>query len=164
MSMIPVKTKLLCANGNPTPAMMDRAGKAGALAGLGIDCQWDEDTKQWVGDCYNYGFNPSDKSKGGSGAPSGWATLNDLLKMGLSIAGQAYLNNNQAKVAQYGPNGSVLYQTSSIPGAYFQPAAGGMVGGTPVGTGLGLALGTMPMLLIGGAVAVFVLILTRPRH
>jgi hypothetical protein len=96
---------------------------------------------------------------------SEWATINDLMKMGLSIAGQAYLNNNQAKVAQYGPNGTVLYQTSQIPDQYFnhppvdnRAGVGLNVGG--VGANMSVSSTTL-MLLIGGVVLVVALTANR---
>lgn len=165
MSMIPVKTKLLC-NGTSKPSdeMLARVAAAGGMAGLG----------------YAYGEDPGGESGytgsgggtyigtntgGGSSGGSSWAGIQDLLKMGLSIAGLAYLNNNQAKIATYGPNGTVLYQTSQIPSQYFNPAvvggAGGKIGVGGADANAGFQMSTTAVVMMGVAALAVVMMMSR---
>lgn len=169
MSMIDVRTKLLC-NGTSTPtdAMLAKVAAAGGMAGLGLDCQWDDNTNQYVGDCAAWGIDSSGNkinTKPPITSSPGWATLSDLMKLGLTVAGQAYLNNNQAKIAQYGPNGTVLYQTSAIPNQYINPAlSAGAYGGinkSGIGAGAGLAMDTSTLLVIGAGVLALVVVMGR---
>ena len=167
MSMIPVRTKLLCnSSSRPSTAMLDKVAAAGAMAGLGV-CSSGEEPE-----CYNssgayIGGNLTSSGGSSGGGTSAWAGINDLLKLGLTIAGQAYLNNNQARIATYGPNGTVLYQTSQIPSQYFQPAVVGGVGGridrTGVGTGGGFEMSTTAVVMIGVAALAVIMVMGR-RH
>lgn len=167
MSMIPVPSEVTCAGKIPTNQVLEKVEAASALAGLGWSCEYDKNTGELIG-C-NIDDNPNQTT----GSPTIPATqtdwgkfISDMGKMGLTIAGQAYLNDHQAKVAQYGPNGSVIYQASQIPASYFQngvnPMAMGQTGAAASG-GMMLGLSTTTMLLIGGGVLLVVMLAGQRR-
>lgn len=165
MSMINVKTRLLNCEGSTVAdsTVMENLKRNGALAGLG-ECEIDPMT----GECYT-GAGPvtggTTYRPANTGAGSGWASISDLLKLGLTIAGQAYLNNNQARIATYGPNGTVLYQTSQIPSQYINPAlvagGGGGIGRGGVGAGGGLEMSTTAVVMVGVAALAVVMMMSR---
>ena len=161
MSMIAVPAKLQSSGKIPTNQMLERAEAAGALAGLG-ECDPSDYNCLFGGGTTGGGTTSGGGTSSSGGTGAGWATLDSLLKMGLSIAGQAYLNNNQAKIATYGPNGTVLYQTSQIPSQYFRPENTAGVGVNVGGANANMTVSsTTLMMLVGGAVLVVALMASR---
>ena len=78
-----------------------------------------------------------------------------------SVFGQAYLNEHQAMVYKSTPQGTTVYQQSGV--SPQGTANVGMPGGVNAATGLGVALGTTPYLIMGGMALIAVLMLSRNR-
>lgn len=158
MPMVMVEPRVYEAGKGPVEPVMADLRKRYALTGLGLDCQWDSYTTKFVGDCVNYGIdeegNPLVKAGGAPGTPAWTEAI-----LGLSrVFGQAYLNEHQAKLYQTTPQGTTFYQQSGLA----IPAQNvGLPGGTSLATGMGVALGSMPWIMIAAGVGVLVLVMSK---
>ena len=155
MPMIMVGPKVYEGGKLPLSPVLADMRKRYALTGLGLDCQWDENTGQFVGDCASYGMdsngNPLVKTTGAPGS-SAWTEA----VLGLSkVFGQAYLNEHQAKVMQTNAQGTTVFQQSGV--SPTGTANVGLPGGQNLATGLGVALGSTPMLIGLGVLAAVLL-------
>jgi len=184
MPMVMVDPKVYAArDGSAVPPVVARMEKNYSLAGigLGLDCQWDDSTNQFVGDCEAYGATRDDGGQmsfvdpAGSQLPSvavptpantpvgtkvlqkgdpGWANAFNLLTKTFS---QVLLNNNQAIVMRTNKDGTTVYQSTGGTSANAFP------GGQALATGVGLGLGSTGYLMIGGAALLVVMMMSRQR-
>ncbi len=109
------------AGGNdPSPEVMERLERTGVLVGDGgVDLVLGEEgmnALHGLGGLEALGFQPQ---------PSAWQNLWQSIIGGWSATGQqVVLNQNQAKIAETTPHGSVVYQPTAAPGT-LQPRTPG---------------------------------------
>ena len=150
MPMVMVDPKVYAGrDGSAVPPVVALMNKNYSLAGLGLICR-DPDTEEQVS-CPTTGGNTGKDT-------SVWGSLMTNLA---SIFGQAYLNEHQALVYKSGPGGTTVYQQSGVSPTGTPNV--GMPGGVNAATGLGVALGSTPYLIMGGMALVAVMMLTRHR-
>ena len=132
---------------NPSPEVMERLERTGVLVGSGgVDLVLGEEGINALHGLSGLGFEQQ---------PSAWQNLWQSIIGGWSATGQqVVLNQNQAKIAETTPYGSVVYQpTAGAPGTP-QMTPGGQV----VRAGESIAT---TLLLVGGAVVLLVLLQRR---
>lgn len=150
MPMVMVDPKVYAArDGSAVPPTVALMNKNYSLAGLGVVCR-DPESDEVVSCPTTGGTSGQDTSI--------WGKL--MLNLS-SVFGQAYLNEHQALVYKSGPQGTTVYQQSGVSPQGTQNV--GMPGGANAGTGLGIALGSTPYLIMGGMALVAVMMLTRHR-
>jgi len=158
MPMVMVSPMVYEGGKTPVTPIMADLRKRYALTGLGLDCQFDDNTGKFVGDCANYGIdsngNPLVKA---GGAPGSNAWTEGILGL-TKVFSQAYLNEHQAKLYTSGPQGTTFYQQSGVA----LPAQNlGIPGGQNLATGAGVALGSIPWVAIAAGAAVLLVVMSR---
>ena len=138
------------------PVMADLR-KRYALTGLGLDCQYDPEYDTYVGDC-GYKLDKSGSPIAPTKGPPGSNAWTEAMLGLTKVFGQAYLNEHQAKLYTSGPGGTTFYQQS---GVALPVQNVGIPGGVPLATGAGIALGSMPWLMIAGGAVVLVMVMSR---
>jgi hypothetical protein len=153
MPMVMVDPKVWVNGQVPASPTQAQAAKNYALAGLGAaQCTY-TDTGELVSCDIGAVGDPSTAK-----APGTWWT--NLLTGITGVVGQAYLNNNQAKVYQTNAQGTTVYQQSGVSPQGTQNV--GLPGGTAAATGLGVALGSSGYLILGG-LGILALVLMSKR-
>ena len=150
MPMVMVDPKVYAArDGSAVPPTVALMEKNYSLAGLGVACE-DPQSGESVS-CPTTGGN--------SGTDNSW--IGKMFGSLANVFGQAYLNEHQAMVYKSTPQGTTVYQQSGV--SPQGTANVGMPGGANAGTGLGVALGSTPYLIMGGMALIAVMMLSRNR-